>query len=144
MRGEGCTFHRMSPDVEYLTIYPHAHTYDRECAYTWISIYMRVCAYVYMPKCGSVGVHEGLCFHGVSVYVVVCVWLCRYRRINPANAAFHSRVGSLEGGLDFLTHCGFVREEGSGGGGLLVAPPELDMSAVDAAIAELSVQLLYL
>ncbi|XP_009627183.1 uncharacterized protein LOC107786172 [Nicotiana tabacum] len=60
----------------------------------------------------------------------------KYRKIRLSNAAFQDRIGKLQGGIEFLEHCGFEKIEG---GEFLYLPREkVDMAVLNTAGTELN------
>lgn len=60
----------------------------------------------------------------------------KYRKIRLTNATFQERVGKLQGGIEFLQHCGFEKIEN---GEFLYLPKEkVDMAVLNSAGSELN------
>ncbi|XP_016551003.1 UBX domain-containing protein 1 isoform X2 [Capsicum annuum] len=60
----------------------------------------------------------------------------KFRKIRLSNAAFQDRIGKLQGGIEFLEHCGFEKIEG---GEFLYLPREkVDMAVLNTAGTELN------
>jgi len=63
----------------------------------------------------------------------------KFRKINLGNAAFQARLGSLEGGIDFLMKCGFKKD--AAGEFLLMAPDDVAAEVLNAAGSEINTAL---
>ncbi|XP_059288036.1 uncharacterized protein LOC132041215 [Lycium ferocissimum] len=60
----------------------------------------------------------------------------KFRKIRLSNAAFQDRIGKLQGGIEFLEHCGFEKIEG---GEFLYLPREkVDIAVLNTAGTELN------
>mmetsp|Transcript_25789 Transcript_25789/g.35592 ORF Transcript_25789/g.35592 Transcript_25789/m.35592 type:complete len:392 (-) Transcript_25789:129-1304(-) len=60
----------------------------------------------------------------------------KFRKINLGNAAFQTRLGSLEGGVDFLIRCGFQKDPS--GETLFLPPDKIDMEVLNVGGGEIN------
>ncbi|XP_049398379.1 uncharacterized protein LOC125862372 [Solanum stenotomum] len=60
----------------------------------------------------------------------------KFRKIRLSNAAFQDRIGKLQGGIEFLEHCGFEKIEG--GEFLYLPRDKVDIAVLNTAGTELN------